>query len=44
MSSRIPYLGKEAKDTAKKELLSPSEKHKKTKKHQTFQEEATPIT
>jgi len=44
MSSRIPYLGKGAKVTAKKELLSSSERHKKTKKHQTLPEEATPTT
>ena len=46
MSSRIPYLGKGAKIAAKKELLSPFERHKKTKnkKHQTIPEEATPTT
>jgi len=45
MSSRIPYLGKGAKIAAKKELPSPSEIHKKTKKkHQTIPEEATPTT
>jgi len=44
MSSRIPYLGKGAKIAAKKELLSPSERHKKTKKHQTIPEVATPTT
>jgi len=40
--SRILYLGKEVKVTAKKELLSPFEKHKKIKKHLTLQEEPTP--
>ena len=44
MSSRIPYLGKEAKIAAKKELLSPSERHKEAKKHQTLPKEATPTT
>jgi len=32
MSSEIPYSGKGAKNTAKCELLSPSERHIKTKK------------
>jgi len=40
MSSRIPYLGKGAGIAAKRELLNPAERHKKTKKHQ----EATPTT
>ena len=31
MSSRIPYVGKRAKITANKGLLSPSERHKKQK-------------
>ena len=44
MSSGIPYLGKGAKIAAKKKLLSPSKSHKKTKKHQTLPEEATPTT
>ena len=44
MSSRIPYLGRGVKVTGKKELLSPSVRHKKTKKHQTLPVEATPMT
>jgi len=44
MSLGIPYLGKGAKIAAKKELLSPSERHEKTKKLQTLPEEATPTT
>ena len=32
MSLRIPYFRKGAKNTAKEERLSPSERHKKTKK------------
>ena len=32
VSSEIPYSGKAAKNTAKGELLSPSERHGKTKK------------
>jgi len=44
MSLGIPYLGKGAKIAAKKELLSPSQSHKKTKKHQTLPEEATLTT
>jgi len=44
MESRIPYLGKGVKIAAKKELLSPSGSHKKTKKHQTLPEKATPTT
>jgi len=32
MSLGIPYFRKGAKNTAKEELLSPSERHEKTKK------------
>ena len=44
MWSRIPYLGKGAKVRAKKELLSPSERLKKQKNHQTLPQEAPPTT
>jgi len=44
MSLRIPYLRNGAKNTAKEERLSPSERHKKTKKHQTPPEEPTLTT
>jgi len=37
-------LWKRGENIAKGELLSPSERHRKTKKHQTFPEEATPTT
>jgi len=40
MSLRIPYFRKGAKNTAKEERLSPSERHIKTKKHQTLPEGA----
>jgi len=44
MSLRIPYFRRGAKNTAKEERLSPSERHKKTKKHQTLPEGATLTT
>jgi len=45
MQSKIPYLGKKGGNRGKKkELLSSSERHEKTKKHQTLPEEATPTT
>ena len=44
MSLRIPYFRNGAKSTAKEERLSPSERHKKTKKHQTLPEGATLTT
>jgi len=44
MSLRIPYFRRGAKNTAKGERLSPSERHKKTKKHQTLPEGATLTT
>ena len=39
MSWEIPYSGKGAKNSAKGELLSPSKRHRKIKKHQTLPEE-----
>ena len=44
MSLRIPYLRKGAKNAAKEELLSPPERHKKTKKHQALPVGATLTT
>ena len=41
---KFPTLEKGAKNTAEGELLSPSERHKEAKKHQTLPEEATPTT
>jgi len=41
MSLRISYFRKGAKNTAKEERLSPPERHRKTKKHQTLPEGAT---
>jgi len=44
MSLRIPYFRRRAKNTAKEERLSLSERHNKTKKHQTLPEGATLTT
>jgi len=45
MKFKIPYFGNGTKDTAKKELLSPSGgAYKRQKKHQTLPEEASPTT